>query len=106
MISLADLFWLALLCLGMYHWLKAREMKDRVLAACKQYCEATALQLLDDGLVLKALWLKRDTRGWPRLWRRYEFEFSSTGDERYKGKAITLGTRILRIETDVHRMLH
>ncbi|MCP5162203.1 MAG: DUF3301 domain-containing protein [Hahellaceae bacterium] len=102
--TLSDLFWLALLGLGIFHWLKSREMKDYVLQACKKYCEATTLQLLDEGLVLRAIWFKRDEKGKLRLWRRYEFEFTSTGDERYTGKAITLGKRILRIETGVHRM--
>jgi hypothetical protein len=63
------------------------------------------LQLLDESVGLRALWLKRDTDGRIRLWRRYTFEFSSTGEDRYSGKVITLGKKVTDLHLDPHHFV-
>lgn len=63
-----------------------------------------SLQFLDESVGLRALWLKRDDNGQLRVWRRYLFEFSSTGEDRYRGKVIMLGLRITHTELEAHRL--
>ena len=58
------------------------------------------LFLLDEYVALNGQWLKRDEHGKLKVWRSYQFEFSSTGDERYAGKAIMLGRQVLSIQLD------
>ena len=48
------------------------------------------LQLLDESVALRALWFKRSPDGQLR-WRSYNFDFTSTGDDRYQGRIILLG---------------
>lgn len=103
-IELMDVFWLVLLGLGLWHWWNAQGIKHRALSAVKEYCDKIDVQLLDDGIALKAFWLKRDPRGNMRIWRSYQFEFSSTGNERYRGVVILLGSVVQSIDAEPHRV--
>jgi len=104
MIELSDLFWLSLLVFGGWYWLSAREIKDVALKAVKTYCKDVDVELLDESVVLRGFWFKRDKLGKMHLWRSYIFEFSSTGDDRYKGKVILLGNNIESVQLDAHRL--
>ncbi len=104
MIELSDLFWLSLLVFGGWYWLSAREIKDIALKAVKKYCEEVDVELLDESVVLRGFWFKRGKSGKMKLWRSYIFEFSSTGDDRYKGKVILLGNSVESIQLDAHRL--
>ncbi|MEE8057973.1 MAG: DUF3301 domain-containing protein, partial [Pseudomonadales bacterium] len=74
------------------------------LQVTKKYCKKMDVQLLDDGLVLRGFWLKRDSRGSIHLWRSYNFEFTSTGNDRYSGQIILLGRFVENIHLDPHRL--
>ncbi len=104
MIELSDLFWLALLIFGGWYWLSAREIKDVALKAAKSYCQEVDVELLDESVVLRGFWFKRNAKGSVQLWRSYLFEFSSTGDDRYKGKVILLGRQIESVQLETHRL--
>jgi len=104
MVELSDLFWLSLLVFGGWYWLSAREIKDVALKAVKDYCEEVDVELLDESVVLRGFWFKRDKRGSVKLWRSYMFEFSSTGDDRYKGKVILLGNKTESVQLETHRL--
>lgn len=99
--ELMFLFGVVLVCL---YWINAQRIKEVVLSAAKTYCDKMGVQLLDDSVVLKRLWLKRDSRGQMRLWRHFQFEFSSTGDERYLGSVEILGRRIKNLQLAPHRV--
>ena len=62
------------------------------------------VQLLDDGLALKGFWFKRNPKGSLALWRRYNFEFTSTGNERYSGQIIMLGRLVETIRLAAYRI--
>jgi len=95
------LFGVVLVCL---YWINAQRVKELVLSAVQAYCSKMGVQLLDDSVVLKRLWLKRDARGQMRLWRLFQFEFSSTGDERYLGSIEILGRQIQNPRLAPHRV--
>lgn len=104
MFELSDLWiWIVLSAIGMYWW-SSQGIKQRALAVCKAHCKKMDLQLLDDSVVLHRLWLKRDKHGGVRVRRKYQFEFASTGDERYRGQLTLLGHDIESIIVEPHRL--
>lgn len=103
-IEISDLFLLMFFAAAYWYWATARKMREWVYREAKAYCEEQNVQLLDDCVALHRLWFKRDQRGYLKVWRSYHFEFSSTGDERYVGRAITLGRQIEVIELQPYRV--
>jgi len=104
MIDLGDIFWMAVLALGIWYWFRAREVKEVAYKAAKAYCEGIDIEFLDESVVLRGFWFKRDSKGTVRSWRTYIFEFSSTGDYRYKGEIILLGNKVESIQLDIYRL--
>lgn len=62
------------------------------------------VQLLDESIILHRFKLKRDRYGQMRIWRGFSFEFSTTGDARYRGKVDVLGKRIVNVHLEPHRI--
>ena len=104
MLDLNSLFWIACVCVMVGMWWKAYQAKERALAAVKYRCKLLDLQFLDQNVALVKVKLKRGEWGTVQLWRKYSFEFSSTGDERYQGDVVLLGAKILEINLDAHRV--
>ena len=102
---LADLIWLLLLLAACYYWWQAHGMKERALGATRKHCREMDLDLLDDTVVLRGFWLKRDGTGRLRMWRSYLFEFSTTGEQRYQGRIVLLGDGVESIHLQPHRMV-
>jgi hypothetical protein len=103
-IELQDLFWLSLIAFMCLHWWQAQKVKETALRATRKRCDELDVQLLDDSVGLRAIWLRRDSRGSLRYWRSYQFEFTATGENRYRGRVVTLGQQVLSIELDAHRI--
>ena len=102
--SLSDLFLLLLIvCLVLLTW-RAIAVREFAHRAVKKHLDKLDLQLLDDNVAMKAVWIKRDPSGYLRFWRSYNFEFSSTGHERYKGRIILLGNQIENIVLEPYRL--
>lgn len=85
-----------------YFW-RAQGTREIALRATRKHLELQQLALLDDHVALRAIWFKRNSNGEFSLWRRYIFEFTATGHERYKGCVITLGNKIESYELEPHR---
>lgn len=104
MVELKDLFWLTLVGLVCLIWWQGQKVREIALAHARRECRTMDLQLLDESVALRGLWLRRDPEGRIHLWRRYRFEFTSTGDERYSGEVITLGSRVTGFSVAPHRI--
>jgi len=102
-VTLGNLFWLFLAGFAAWYWWRAKAIKDFVLQAARRYCKTMDVELLDDAVYLRGLWFKRDDQGRLRVWRRFLFDFTSTGEERYTGRVIMLGSTILNMELEPHR---
>lgn len=104
-IELTDLFWLALIaatCMLWWHNLKLREYATRQV---QRYCKQQDVQLLDENIALKSMKPVRSPgNGMLVLARRYQFYFTSTGDERYPGSVEMQGRHISRIELAAHKL--
>ena len=86
------------------YWWSAYGIKQRAYKAIEHYCQEKDVQLLDQSLVLYHLWFQRNTKGSLQISRRYYFEFTSTGEQRYKGRINMLGQQIIHISLDAHRI--
>lgn len=104
MYELTDVALVALLLLGGYYLWRGQAVKEVALRAAREHCREMDVQLLDDSVVLRGLWCKRDAGGSLRLWRRYQFEFTATGDDRYQGRVLMLGARLEAVRLDTHRI--
>lgn len=97
------LVYLSLMLVAWLLWL-GLAARENVILSLKQYCRQHGLQLLDENVVLRSLALARNPRGSLRIKRVYSFEFSSTGEERYRGRVTFLDNRITESELDPYRM--
>ena len=86
------------------YWSSAQRVKEIAFQATRSYCLKMEIQMLDGYVALNQLRFKRDERGKIRVWRSFNFEFTSTGEERYNGRIILLGQQILSIQLDPHRI--
>ncbi|HEY7884022.1 MAG TPA: DUF3301 domain-containing protein, partial [Cellvibrionaceae bacterium] len=62
------------------------------------------VQMLDQSVYLRRLWIKRASDGRLCLWRSFYFEFTATGEDRYQGRVVMLGSRIEAVQLEPHRM--
>lgn len=85
-------------------WWNTLGVKPIALRAAQRHCEEMGVQLLDESIVLRKIRLKRDGQGAMRGWRSFSFEFSTTGDIRYRGKVELLGKRVINIQLEPHRI--
>ena len=104
MFSLANLLWLTLLgATGLYLW-RSGQFKGRARNLAINHCKQLGLQLLDDSMVITALWPVRSAMGSLVFRRRYRFEFASVGDRRYQGELIMIGMRLVHIELETYKL--
>lgn len=101
--TLGTLCWLFVAGFAVWYWWRAKAIKDFVLQAARRHCDSMDVMLLDEAVFLRGLWFKRDSQGNLRVWRRFLFDFTSTGEERYTGRIIMLGQRIEHMELEPHR---
>jgi len=94
---------LLVMCAGWY-WLRARELKDHCLKAAAKYCDDLSLKLLDDSVVLSQWRPVRTQKGGFLIKRRYQFDFTSNGDDRYQGEILIIGHRVEHIKLEPHRI--
>ena len=102
--SLRSIFLTTLVFCAAWYWLRARELKDHVLKYAARHCEGLSLKLLDESVVLKELKPYKSKQGGFCLKRRYVFEFTSTGEDRYQGELVIIGRHIEQINLETHRV--
>jgi len=68
--------------------------------AAKRHTQLHEVFLLDEAIVLKKMKFRASHRSLFSFERHFQFEFSSLGDERYKGKVIFIGQKQMHIALD------
>ena len=104
MFDLGDAFLIILFASAVAWWWRGYAVKEVALQATRAHCREMQVQLLDESVVMCGLWFRRDAGGSLRVRRSFEFEFTSTGDERYHGCTVTLGPRVESIQLQPHRL--
>ncbi len=100
-----DFFFIILLLLIGFYWSNAMKAREIAFIAVNVHCQKMDVQLLDEYVALIGIWPKRDNDGKIKAWRSYQFEFTSTGDERYNGKVVMMGDKVLSIQLEPYRIL-
>lgn len=98
-----ELLILILLIASLYYWFDSIRAKENATSYAKSACKKVLLEFLDDTVLMKKVRLRRNTRGQMSIYREYEFEFSSTGEFRYKGRVRLLGEYLLDVEMDPYQ---
>ncbi|MDG1293153.1 MAG: DUF3301 domain-containing protein [Pseudomonadales bacterium] len=79
-------------------------VREIALNAARSHSDELNVQLLDQSVGIHRVWFKRGSDNRLHIWRNYQFEFTSTGDERYKGHVITLGEQVETVQLQAHRV--
>ena len=88
----------------LWYWWNSVNAYEVAYQQAKQTCQRLDLQFLDDTLDVIKLRLCRHPKGYMQVCRVYEFEFSSDGDNRYKGYVKINGQTFADIELDVYKL--
>ncbi len=81
-------------------WAEAMRAREQVLMRCRRVCEEMNVQLLDQTVALASLKLGRGVDSRLQLQRRYVFEFSISGSDRWRGTAELCGQLIESIHME------
>jgi hypothetical protein len=92
------------LCLLSFYWWHSGDFKALAMSFASRHCEQFDLQLLDQSMVIKGLWLERNAGGALSVRRRYQFEFSSTGEQRYLGLLTMVGSKLKSTDTETYQL--
>lgn len=83
-----------------WFWYSSVQAKEIAVLGSKMRCESRGLLLLDQTVSLSKVRLRRDRSGQMRVERKYQFEFSSNGDDRYRGEITLQANRITSSRID------
>ncbi|HVC38021.1 MAG TPA: DUF3301 domain-containing protein [Gammaproteobacteria bacterium] len=85
---------------GAWFWNDSLQARERMTATCTRICGDMSLQFLDETVALARLRLTRTPGGWLAWRRMYVFEFSESGSDRWKGRALLTGQRVESVHLD------
>ena len=88
---------------SLLYWLDSIRAKENATKYAKEACKKVLLEFLDDTVLIKKVRLRRNTQGQLSIYREYEFEFSSTGEFRYKGRVRLLGKYLISVEMEPYQ---
>ncbi len=86
------------------YWLDSIRAKEIATTLSKEACKKVLLEFLDETVAIKKVRLRRNTKGQLSFYREYHFEFTSTGECRYKGIVKLLGKHLLDIEMEPYKI--
>ncbi len=104
MMFLINVLLMAVAAFALHYWWQSGEYKGRAMAFALQHCKEHGLQLLDQSMVIKGYWPVRLSSGRWSIRRSYQFEFTSTGHQRYRGNLILLGFKPDSIQLEAYQV--
>jgi hypothetical protein len=104
MFSLINLLLLILAGVIAVYWWQSGLFKGRARELATAHCKQLDLQLLDQSMVITAIWPALSRSGKIEFRRTYQFEFSSIGDNRYQGQLVMQGLRLKSIDLETYKL--
>ncbi|HVC28869.1 MAG TPA: DUF3301 domain-containing protein [Gammaproteobacteria bacterium] len=98
--SLLAFLALIAIALGIWFWNDSLQAREHMTATCARICGEMHLQFLDETVALARLRLTRTATGWLAWRRMYVFEFSESGSDRWKGRALLTGRQVESVQLD------
>ncbi len=83
--------------LGAWFWVDAMRAREVAVRYCKKSCEHEGWEFLDQTVVLKKMWPRRNGRGRMQWRREYAFDYSTNGTDRQEGLVVMLGASVLQL---------
>ncbi|HRP65122.1 MAG TPA: DUF3301 domain-containing protein [Thauera sp.] len=102
--TLTELVVLLLLAGVVWFWFDSLKAREAGIEAARRACLREGVQFLDETVVGRGLRLARDERGHVVLRRAFEFEYSSSGDDRYPGAVVLEGREVVLVDVSAHRL--
>jgi len=96
-----SLFFLMLLAIIVWVWQENLRYREYAVRQCKKICQEMNLQLLDQTVALTSLKFGKDQNRKIKTLRRYSFEISMDGNNRFRGYIILRGFNIIHTEFDL-----
>lgn len=100
-LELSDLIIIFALGTFVYLWWLGKGVKEKAIPQVKQHCKKFNVQLLDDTVApekTRLIW----HRGQIKVKRQFSFEFTSTGEARYRGNISFINHKLETINLDPH----
>jgi hypothetical protein len=96
---------LTVLVLGgiVWFWFDSLKAREAGLEAARRACQREGLQFLDETVVGHGMKLARDELGHMVLRRGFDFEYSLTGNDRYRGAVVIEGREVVLVDLAEHR---
>lgn len=105
MFDLLDVTLLMLLIAILAWFWHGHGIREQALRLAKRHCERLDVELLDGNVAFRRLAILRDGKGFRRLARLYDFEFTVTGEQRLQGTISMFGRHFAGIELALHPIL-
>lgn len=86
------------------YWLNAAKAKEIARWVGKEACKEVGVSFLDDTVALSRIWIGKNDKSERKIFRRYRFEFTSDGSQRYKGEIVISETKLVSIELEPYRI--
>lgn len=83
-------------------WLYMQAVRELALRAAKRHCREMGVQFLDGSVVLDGVKPVRGPNGVIALAQRFRFEFTTTGEKRYRGETVFVGKRQTSMQLEPH----
>ena len=96
--------WLLLIGILLAYWWQSGSFKGRARELATSHCQQLGLQLLDQSMVICGIWPQRNDAGSLSLRRTYQFEFTSTGDQRYQGILVLFAMQLKSIQLEPYKL--
>lgn len=91
--TLTTLFYTSIFAMTAWFLWQHMGIGQRALQIAKAHTERIGVRLLDQSVHLKSIKIRPSNASLFALQRCYEFEFSTRGDQRYKGWVTYIGNR-------------
>lgn len=101
-----ELIALVLAAAGLWLWMDSIRAREIAVRAAAEACAEEGVQLLDDTVAIRSLRPARDEDGRLCLLRRYDFEFSDTGENRRSGWLVLQGHFLQTVHLHTSLYLH
>ncbi|QEP42515.1 DUF3301 domain-containing protein [Ectothiorhodospiraceae bacterium BW-2] len=93
--------WLLITLIGtlIWFWLSQIRAKEQAIVAAKLHCDSRGLTILDQTVAMVTLRPRRNSHGRMAWWRKFAFEFTIDGEQRYAGSLVLHGDQLLELTT-------
>lgn len=86
-----------------WFWFDSLKAREAGVEAARRACLREGLQFLDETVVGRMMRPTRDERGHLVLRRAFDFEYSQSGDDRYRGAVVLQGREVVLVDLAAHR---